>query len=70
MPLASLMEQERISPDLTPILTTAFDNAWAKLKTSGKRACGRWLCTLDARVACQADYRDGAEGRERRQSAR
>ena len=29
MPLASLMEQEHISPDLTSILTTAFDDAWA-----------------------------------------
>jgi hypothetical protein len=35
MPLASLIEQEHISPDLTPILTKAFDDAWAKLKTSG-----------------------------------
>jgi hypothetical protein len=35
MPLASLMEQEHISPDLTPILTTAFDDAWAKFKASG-----------------------------------
>jgi hypothetical protein len=35
MPLASLIEQERILPDLTRILTTAFDNAWDKLKTSG-----------------------------------
>jgi hypothetical protein len=35
MPLASLIEQERISRDLTPILTTAFDDAWAKFKASG-----------------------------------
>jgi hypothetical protein len=30
-----LIEPERISSDLTPILTTAFDDAWAKLKASG-----------------------------------
>jgi hypothetical protein len=35
MPLGSLMDQEHISPELTPILTTAFDNAWAKFKASG-----------------------------------
>jgi hypothetical protein len=35
MRLASLIEQEHISPELTPILTTAFDNAWAKFKASG-----------------------------------
>ena len=30
-----LIGPERISSDLTPILTTAFDNAWAKCKASG-----------------------------------
>ena len=35
MPLASLMEQEPISPDFTPILTTVFDDAWVKFKASG-----------------------------------
>jgi hypothetical protein len=30
-----LIEPERISSDLTPILTTAFDNAWAKFMASG-----------------------------------
>jgi hypothetical protein len=35
MPLRSLLEQEHISPELTPILTTAFDDAWAKFKASG-----------------------------------
>jgi hypothetical protein len=35
MPLASLIEREHISPELTPILTTAFDNAWAKFQASG-----------------------------------
>jgi hypothetical protein len=64
-----LIEPERISSDLTPILTTAFDNAWAKLKGIWKRACGRGLCTLNARFACQANYQDGAEWRERHQSA-
>jgi len=35
-----LIEPERISSDLTPILTTAFDNAWAKLKASGSALTG------------------------------
>jgi hypothetical protein len=35
MSLGSLMEQEHVSPDLTPILTTAFEDAWAKFKASG-----------------------------------
>jgi hypothetical protein len=30
-----LIEPQRISSDLTPILTQAFDNAWAKFKASG-----------------------------------
>jgi hypothetical protein len=30
-----LIEPERISSDLTPILTTAFEEAWAKFKASG-----------------------------------
>ena len=30
-----LIAPEHISSDLTPILTTAFDNAWAKFKASG-----------------------------------
>jgi hypothetical protein len=35
-----LIEPERISSDLTPILTTAFDNAWAKFKASGSALAG------------------------------
>jgi hypothetical protein len=35
-----LIEPERISSDLTPILTTAFDDAWAKLKASGSVLAG------------------------------
>jgi hypothetical protein len=35
-----LIEPERISSDLTPILTTAFDNAWAKFKASGSALTG------------------------------
>jgi hypothetical protein len=35
-----LIEPERISSDLTPILTTAFDNAWAQLKASGSALAG------------------------------
>jgi hypothetical protein len=35
-----LIEPERISSDLTPILTTAFDNARAKLKASGSALAG------------------------------
>ena len=35
MPLRSLIEQEKITSDLTPILTTAFDGAWDKLRSSG-----------------------------------
>jgi hypothetical protein len=33
-----LIEPQRISSDLTPILTKAFDNAWAKFKASGALA--------------------------------
>jgi hypothetical protein len=36
-----LIEPERISSDLTPILTTAFDNAWAKFKASGSALAGQ-----------------------------
>jgi hypothetical protein len=35
-----LIEPEPISSDLTPILTTAFDNAWAKFKASGSALAG------------------------------
>jgi hypothetical protein len=35
-----LIGPERISSDLTPILTTAFDNAWAKFKASGCSLAG------------------------------
>jgi hypothetical protein len=35
-----LIEPERISSDLTPILTTAFDNAWAKFMASGSALAG------------------------------
>jgi hypothetical protein len=35
-----LIEPERISSDLTLILTTAFDNAWAKFKASGSALAG------------------------------
>jgi hypothetical protein len=35
-----LIEPERISSDLTPILTTAFDNAWAKFTASGSALAG------------------------------
>jgi len=34
------MPPERIASDLTPILTTAFDNAWAKFKASGSALAG------------------------------
>ena len=36
-----LIGPERISSDLTPILTTAFDNAWAKFKASGSALAGQ-----------------------------
>ena len=36
-----LIEPERISSDLTPILTTAFDNSWAKFKASGSALAGQ-----------------------------
>ena len=36
MPIASLVKQYKLEPDTTPILTAAFDQAWAKLKASGK----------------------------------
>ena len=36
MPIASLVEQYKLEPDTTPILTAAFDQAWAKLKASGE----------------------------------
>jgi hypothetical protein len=35
-----LIEPERISSDLTPILTAAFDNAWTKFKASGSALAG------------------------------
>jgi hypothetical protein len=35
-----LIEPERIASDLTPVLTTAFDNAWAKFKASGSALAG------------------------------
>jgi hypothetical protein len=35
MPILSLIKQDNISPDLTPILTKAFDEAWEKFKSSG-----------------------------------
>ena len=36
MPIASLVEQHKLEPDATPILTAAFDQVWAKIKASGK----------------------------------
>jgi hypothetical protein len=35
-----LIGPERISSDLTPILTTAFDDAWAKFEASGSPLAG------------------------------
>jgi hypothetical protein len=35
-----LIGPEHISSDLTPILTKAFDNAWAKFKASGSALAG------------------------------
>ena len=35
MPIYSLIQQEKIPPDLTPILTAAFDRAWDKFKLTG-----------------------------------
>jgi hypothetical protein len=35
MPLQGLIQKEKVEPDLTPTLTTAFDSAWARLKASG-----------------------------------
>jgi hypothetical protein len=68
MPLA-LIEPERISSDLTPILTTAFDNAWAKFKASGSALAGEGYAPSTRALLAKANYRDGAEGRERHQSA-
>jgi hypothetical protein len=41
-----LIEPGRISSDLTLILTTAFDNAWAKFKASGSALAGEGYAPL------------------------
>jgi hypothetical protein len=35
-----LIEQKQVTSDLTPILTEAFDTAWARLKASGSPMTG------------------------------
>lgn len=35
MPIYYLIQQEKITPDMTPILAAAFDTAWDKFKSSG-----------------------------------
>jgi hypothetical protein len=53
MPIYSLIQQEKITPDMTPVLTTAFDKAWDKFKSSGsalaEEACAPSTRTLLAK---------------------
>jgi hypothetical protein len=49
MPIHSLIEQKKITPDMTPILTTAFDKAWDKFKSSGS-ALAEEGCAPSTRV--------------------
>ena len=49
MPIHSLIEQKKITPDMTPILTTAFDEAWDKFKSSGS-ALAEEGCAPSTRV--------------------
>jgi hypothetical protein len=35
MPIVALLQQAAFDPETTHILTTAFDKAWGKFKSSG-----------------------------------
>jgi hypothetical protein len=39
MPIVALLQQEAFDPEVTHILTTAFDKAWDKFKS---RLAARW----------------------------
>ena len=69
MPLASLIEQERVSPDLTPILTTAFEDAWAKFVASGSALAEEGCAPSTRALLAKRIIETAQKGGERRQSA-
>ena len=68
MPIRSLIEQEKMTSDMTAILTTAFDSAWDEFKTSGSALAGdgcapstrALLAKLEKRLAHCAHIRKSA----------
>lgn len=63
MPIYHLIQQENITPDMTPILAAAFDRAWDKFKSSGSaladEACAAATRTLLAKRIIETATKKG-----------
>jgi hypothetical protein len=65
MPIVALLQQEAFDPEVTHILTTAFDKAWDKFKSSGSALAddGCAPSTLGLRMQnCEIKYKKPTAG--------
>jgi hypothetical protein len=56
MPIVSLLREAAFDSETTHILTTAFNKAWDKFKSSGSALADDCLCAFDASAPRQANY--------------